>query len=82
MPEDTKAKEIRFRVSYLYMAQLKLWAHLKGMSVTQLCNNIIQARCENSANRDFIREGVEELARAEGCSYEEMKDRILGLEES
>lgn len=58
------------------------WAYCKGVSKTNLSQNLIQARTE--ANEPQILEMVDERAKAWGCSRDDAMDRILdemGFEE-
>lgn len=74
---NTMVRNKRFPISLppTYERLLILWAYCKGVSKTQLAQNILQARLED--NREEISKSLSENALLEGITVDELIDRIL-----
>jgi hypothetical protein len=73
---------IRFSVSLpkLYYRRLQIWARLKGTNRATLTSNTIQSRIE--ANWAQIEKDLEELARLENKTSQQLIDEWLGDEDT
>lgn len=71
------ARKPRFPISLPPWHEKRLiwWAYLKGTSKTSLTQNTLQARIE--ANDAMIQSGLEELAKDQGITADELKRQIL-----
>ncbi len=58
-----------------YHRKLKLWAKIKGTARATLAANIIQARIE--ANWETVSKEIDDMAKREGMSREEMESALL-----
>jgi hypothetical protein len=76
-PEPMVNESIQFtiRLPLIYERRLRLWAMLKGTTRANLAANLIQARIE--ANLESINRDLEELAKIEGKTVEELIAEVL-----
>lgn len=76
MPTEIN-NNIRFNVSLppWYDIDLELWAWVKGTNRASLASNILQARIE--ANKLLVKEQLEEIARDNEITLEELRTLIL-----
>jgi|GEM_PF-5001853 len=76
-PEPMANDSIQFtiRLPLIYERRLRLWAMLKGTTRANLSANLIQARIE--ANLESINRDLEELAKIEGKTVEELVTEVL-----
>lgn len=76
-PEPMVNDPIQFtiRLPLIYERRLRLWAMLKGTTRANLAANLIQARIE--ANLESINRDLEELAKIEGKTVEELVAEVL-----
>ncbi len=81
MPELMPNDPVQFtiRLPLLYERRLRLWAMLKGTTRANLAANVIQARIES--NLDSINRDLEELAKIEGKTVEELISEVLDSSE-
>lgn len=70
-------ENVRFKVSMppWYDIDLELWAWIKGTDRAKLSSNVLQARVE--ANKDFIKNSLEEIARDQNVTVDELRKFIL-----
>jgi len=81
MPETMPNDPVQFtiRLPLLYERRLRLWALLKGTTRANLASNVIQARIES--NLESINRDLEELAKIEGKTVEELVSEVLDSSE-
>jgi hypothetical protein len=71
----------RFKITVpdWYYRRLLLWAFVKGTNRATLASNILQSRIE--VNWDLVNDQLEDIAKTEGVSREELENNILDREE-
>lgn len=77
MPNDPV--QFTIRLPALYERRLRLWALIKGTTRANLASNVIQARIE--ANLEAINRDLEEIAKSEGKTVDELIAEVLNHSE-
>jgi hypothetical protein len=74
-PMVNDAIQFTIRLPLVYERRLRLWAMIKGTTRANLATNLIQSRIE--ANLEAINRDLEEIARIEGKTVEDLISEVL-----
>ncbi len=77
MPKTDQKIRTTFSVPMPHWKVLVLWAWLKGRSPITLASDIVQARCEDKDNLQWIDINLKDRANDLKMSVEELRDDII-----